>query len=102
MTPPPGPDGPPRATRVQRLRVGLLEAAAWLANRLPASVVGGAADAAGELWYRVTPARAAQARANLGRVVTHLAATGARAGARRRRPRGARAAGPGRLPARGA
>src|SRR5450756_2375766 len=83
MTPPPGPDGPPRATRVQRLRVGLLEAAAWLANRLPASVVGGAADAAGELWYRVTPARAAQARANLGRVVKHLAATGA-AGTRAR------------------
>lgn len=77
MTPPPAADAPPRATRVQRLRVGLLEAAGWAANRLPASVVGGAADAAGELWYRATPARAAQARANLGRVVAHLAATGA-------------------------
>jgi phosphatidylinositol dimannoside acyltransferase len=64
------------ATRIQRLRVRLLEATSWLANRLPASVAGGAADAAGELWYRATPARAAQARANLGRVVAHLAATG--------------------------
>jgi lauroyl/myristoyl acyltransferase len=77
MTSPVAADVSPRATRVQRLRVGLLGAAEWLANRLPASVVGGAADAAGELWYRATPARAAQARANLGRVVTHLAATGA-------------------------
>ena len=61
------------ATRVQRLRVRLLEATGWLASRLPASVVGAAADAAGELWYRVSPGRAAQARANLGRVVTYLA-----------------------------
>jgi len=76
MTPPPAADTPPRATRAQRLRVGLLEASAWLANRLPAGVVGGAADVVGELWYRATPARAAQARANLGRVVAHLAATG--------------------------
>jgi len=69
-------DAPDRATRAQRLRVSLLDVAAWLANRLPARVVGAAADAAGELWYRATPARAAQARANLGRVVAHLAATG--------------------------
>jgi KDO2-lipid IV(A) lauroyltransferase len=66
-----------RATRAQRLRAGLLNAAAWLANRLPASVIGSAADAVGVLWYRMTPERAAQARANLGRVVAHLAATGA-------------------------
>ena len=77
MTPAPATDAMPRATRVQRLRVGLLEVARWFANRLPASVVGGAADAFGELWYRATPARAAQARANLGRVVAHLAAAGA-------------------------
>jgi KDO2-lipid IV(A) lauroyltransferase len=64
------------ATRVQGLRVRLFEAVGWLANRLPASVVGGAADAAGELWYRATPGRAARARANLGRVVAHLTATG--------------------------
>ena len=76
MTPSAAADGPFRATRVQRLRVGLLEAARWLANRLPAGVVGGAADVVGELWYRATPARAAQARANLGRVVEHIAATG--------------------------
>ena len=77
MTAPPAADAPSRATRIQRLRVNLLDAAVWLANRLPAGVVGGAADAVGELWYRATPARAAQARANLGRVVEHLAATGA-------------------------
>jgi KDO2-lipid IV(A) lauroyltransferase len=57
------------------MRVGLLDVASWLATRLPATVVGGLADAVGELWYRATPARAAQARANLGRVVEHLAAT---------------------------
>ena len=77
MTQPLVADGPRHATVVQRLRVRLLAAAGWLANRLPASVVGGAADAVGELWYRATPARAARARANLGRVVAHLAATGA-------------------------
>ena len=65
---------PLRATRAQRLRVRLLEATGWFANRLPAGVVGAAADAAGELWYRATPARAAQARANLGRVVSYLVA----------------------------
>lgn len=67
----------PRATVAQRLRVGLLEGARRLAKCLPASVVGGIAEAAGELWYRATPARAAQARANLRRVAVHLAATGA-------------------------
>jgi KDO2-lipid IV(A) lauroyltransferase len=77
VTAPPVTDVPRRASRVQRLRVRLLEAAEWLANRLPASAVGRTADVAGELWYRATPARAAQARANLGRVVAHLAATGA-------------------------
>ena len=76
MTPPPATKAPRNATVVQRLRVRLLEVASWLANRLPAGVVGGVADAGGELWYRATPARAAQARANLGRVVAHLAATG--------------------------
>lgn len=34
------------------------------------------AEAAGELWYRAAPERAAQARRNLGRVVTALAADG--------------------------
>ena len=77
MTPPLAVGAASRATRSQRLRVGLLQAAGWLANRLPASVVGGVADVVGELWYRATPARAGQARANLGRVVAHLAMTGA-------------------------
>lgn len=73
---PPAGIAPLRATRAQRLRVRLLEATSWIANRLPAGAVGAAADASGELWYRLTPARAAQARANLGRVVAYLAASG--------------------------
>ncbi len=80
MISPPAADAPRGATLSQRVRVRLLETAAWLANRLPARIVGGCADAAGELWYRATPGRAAQARANLGRVVAHLAATGAGSG----------------------
>jgi KDO2-lipid IV(A) lauroyltransferase len=76
MSEPRATDAPRRPTAIQRLRVGLLDVASWLATRLPAAVVGGLADAVGELWYRATPARAAQARANLGRVVAHLAATG--------------------------
>jgi KDO2-lipid IV(A) lauroyltransferase len=35
------------------------------------------ADLAGAAWYRLAPARAAQARRNLARVVAHLAASGA-------------------------
>ncbi len=35
-----------------------------------------AADAAGELWYRVSPNRRRQARANLARVCEGLAASG--------------------------
>ena len=76
VTAPPTGIAPLRATRAQRLRVRVLEAAGWVANRLPARVAGAAADATGELWYRVTPERAAQARANLGRVVAYLAANG--------------------------
>jgi lauroyl/myristoyl acyltransferase len=77
MTPPKAVGAERRATRGQRLRVRLVQMAGGLANHLPASVVGGAADAVGELWYRATPARADRARANLGRVVDHLASTGA-------------------------
>jgi lauroyl/myristoyl acyltransferase len=67
-----------RAVRpiARRLRSGLLDAVSWLACRLPEPVIGALAVSAGELWYRLTPRRAAQARLNLERVVGHLDATG--------------------------
>ena len=43
-------------------------AASWLACRLPEGPLYGFADLVGELWYRLTPERAAQARRNLRRV----------------------------------
>lgn len=51
-------------------------AASWLAVRLPERPLMAGADAAGELWYRLTPARAARARRNLGRVCVALAVRG--------------------------
>jgi KDO2-lipid IV(A) lauroyltransferase len=54
----------------------LLIAVASLAARLPPGPLNAAADAAGELWYRLAPAKRAQARANLGRVCDALAASG--------------------------
>jgi KDO2-lipid IV(A) lauroyltransferase len=51
-------------------------AAATVLARVPEAPLVAAADAIGELWYRLAPARAAQARANLGRVCAGLAATG--------------------------
>ncbi len=61
-----------RGTAVQRLRVRALAASSWLASRLPEGIATRLADAVGELWYRLAPARAAQARRNLGRVVAEL------------------------------
>ena len=52
----------------QRVRAGLVVAASWLACRLPEGPLIRAAEAAGEAWYRSAPARATQARRNLGRV----------------------------------
>ena len=52
----------------------LLMAASWLACRLPERPLVALAEAAGELWYRATPARADQARRNLRRVARWLAA----------------------------
>lgn len=57
------------------LRGRLLVAVARLLAALPEAPLVAAADSLGELWYRVAPARAAQARANLRRVCEHLAAT---------------------------
>lgn len=50
--------------------------ASWLACRLPERPLFRAAELTGDLWYRVAPARAAQARRNLRRVCTALAASG--------------------------
>ena len=61
-----------RGTLVQRLRVRALGAASWVACRLPERAANGLADFAGALWYRFAPARAGQARRNLGRVVAEL------------------------------
>lgn len=60
-------------TALQRARVRGLAVASWLASRLPDALATRLADTAGELWYRLAPARAAQARRNLGRVATELA-----------------------------
>lgn len=69
----PATSGPaPRASlgaRVLLLGAGVL-------GRLPEAPLVAAAESIGELWYRLAPARAAQARANLGRACRGLAATG--------------------------
>jgi KDO2-lipid IV(A) lauroyltransferase len=66
----------PRGTFGQRLRATLLQAASWLACRLPEGLAYGLADVAGALWYRAAPARAARARRNLARVAAYLATQG--------------------------
>ncbi len=56
----------------QRLRVAGLEILSWVACRLPDRVALALANVVGWLWYKVAPARAAQARRNLGRVAAVL------------------------------
>ena len=56
------------------LRRRALQAASWLACRLPERPQIALAELAGDLWYRRTPERAAQARRNLARVAEWLAA----------------------------
>jgi KDO2-lipid IV(A) lauroyltransferase len=51
-----------------------LAVASWLACHLPERPLIALAELAGDAWYRATPERAAQARRNLARVVTWLAA----------------------------
>jgi phosphatidylinositol dimannoside acyltransferase len=58
------------------LRDTALVLGAKLIARLPEAPLVAAAEAAGELWYRLAPGRAAQARANLARVCEGLAASG--------------------------
>ena len=54
----------------------LLLAASWLACRLPERSAFRVAGLVGDLWYRLAPDRAAQARRNLRRVCPSLAASG--------------------------
>jgi lauroyl/myristoyl acyltransferase len=58
------------------LRGRLVIVGSTILARLPERPLVAAAEAIGELWYRVDGRRAARARANLGVVVAHLAATG--------------------------
>lgn len=57
-------------------RARALVALLGLIGRLPEAPLVAAADATGELWYRIATERRAQARANLGRVCEGLSATG--------------------------
>ena len=66
------------------LRSSLVMAASAVAARLPEGPLGAAAESVGELWYRLAPARRAQARANLARVCEGLAASGRGPAAARR------------------
>jgi lauroyl/myristoyl acyltransferase len=50
--------------------------ASWLACRLPEGPLMRLASLSGDLWYRLAPGRAAQARRNLRRVSQSLAASG--------------------------
>lgn len=79
-----------RGTPGQRLRAGSLGLISSVACRLPEEPLVWLAEVAGRVWYRLAPARAAQARVNLGRIAGHLAATGtadARIAAAARDPR---------------
>ncbi|MEA2611862.1 MAG: phosphatidylinositol dimannoside acyltransferase [Chloroflexota bacterium] len=58
------------------MRGRLMLTASWLACRLPEGALIRMASLAGDLWYRVAPGRAAQARRNLRRVCQALAASG--------------------------
>src|SRR5258705_8446750 len=58
------------------IRGRLMPTASGLACRLPEGPLYGFAELIGELWYRLTPGRAAQARRNLRRVVQALAESG--------------------------
>lgn len=90
MTPGPARGGtsPDKAPEAPEPRAGVrgtaLILAATVLARLPEAPLVAAAEAIGELWYRTSPARAAQARANLGRVCEGLAATGRGSGLARR------------------
>jgi len=58
------------------IRGRLMLGASWLACRLPERPLFRVAGLAGDIWYRLAPGRAAQARRNLSRVCGALAASG--------------------------
>ncbi len=58
------------------VRGRLLLAMSWLACRLPERPLMRVADLAGDVWYRLAPRRADQARRNLRRVCRSLAGSG--------------------------
>jgi phosphatidylinositol dimannoside acyltransferase len=60
--------GSARGTLRQRTGAGALATLSWLACRLPERPLVALAEAAGELWYRAAPGRAAVARRNLQRI----------------------------------
>lgn len=64
-----------RGTVVQRIRAAALSAVSWLACRLPEGPQIAIADLIGRVSYRASPAQAARARRNLGRVVGYLVTT---------------------------
>ncbi|HTC86301.1 MAG TPA: hypothetical protein VK656_06330 [Candidatus Acidoferrum sp.] len=67
-----------------RAAAAALGAISWLAGRLPERPLVGIAEVVGELWYRLAPKRAAQARRNLRRVAQWaLAETAGSAGLQR-------------------
>ncbi len=70
-----GSTGPAPAAR-PGLRGSLLLFGAGVLVRLPEAPLVAAAESIGEIWYRVAPARAAQARANLRRACEGLDAQG--------------------------
>jgi phosphatidylinositol dimannoside acyltransferase len=61
---------------VSRLRGRALMVASWLACHSPEAPQVWLADLAGDLWYRLAPERAGQARRNLRRVCQHVAGAG--------------------------
>ncbi len=65
-----------RGTAGQRGRAALVGGLCVVLDHLPAALVDAAAEAIGEMWYRVAPGRAAIARGNLGHLVDRLAAEG--------------------------
>jgi KDO2-lipid IV(A) lauroyltransferase len=69
--------GSERGRRLRsRLVARILLAASWVACRLPEAPLVRLAEFAGDVWYRATPDRAAQARRNLQRVALALAERG--------------------------
>lgn len=67
---------PTPAVNGRSVRGSLIVAGTRVLGALPEGPLVAAAESVGELWYRTAPEKAAQARANLGRVCEGLAAQG--------------------------